>query len=796
MANPRRLPRLRRVGRGLLSVSVSFAALVVSIGLFPGSAHSKVKFHPLSDQIKRFEDVVIRPHHTLHRRDTLDKRHTTRFTLPLRAFNVKLDLELAPALKLFAPNATLHHTDAHGVSTTVPINAHGYYSGRIIGKDGSYAHVNIRPDGSVAGIVVDGAEGYHIDPRTDYVPGAAPHEHVIYRESDMDYVKAEGGARALPVDVEVHAPGDSDGAQGARGESSRGRQRRASTAKVKAAPYVIGRSACHVALFADKEFIAETGSREKALVKMLQRFSVAQNIFLQDVRFATPTYRIPITITVARVKLDESATLDTSVHKDGGATGYLSAFSLENAAGERDWDDVCLAHAFTHRDFSGTLGLAWMGKKNSDRANGGVCQAQYNSESSGGQISLNTGFTTSLSYGSKQPELQMSLVLTHEFGHNLGAPHDPEVDKVPASGHYIMYPFAQVGAQADNDLFSTYSVRSMSDVIADRGGCMVGPATATCGDFMRAGEEECDCGGTATFCAAMDPCCTGSCKLAAGAACSPMDQEHGFCCTKSCSIKAGTTCKDQSVCMAASTCDATGKCATPQPRRVNSICENGIETCEGGKCSGLCDTGGNCTGSICALWNQVACELTGGIGCEIKCKASGAADTTCKFTSELGATAVAGYNAQGGVAVAAEYAGSKYRAGSSKCEYEVGKPTSGICSKAGNCLKADTEEGAMAELNRMYKQRLDTFLTWLEDDQRGVANYVWLLLAGALLTMCCCAMCYVCNHETHMCLGQYTGQGQNKIVPFNPQTAQKTRVQGYAPQQHQAQQQKHPVRPY
>ena len=79
MANPRRLPRLRRVGRGLLSVSVSFAALVVSIGLFPGSAHSKVKFHPLSDQIKRFEDVVIRPHHTLHRRDTLDKRSAVLF---------------------------------------------------------------------------------------------------------------------------------------------------------------------------------------------------------------------------------------------------------------------------------------------------------------------------------------------------------------------------------------------------------------------------------------------------------------------------------------------------------------------------------------------------------------------------------------------------------------------------------------------------------------------------------------------------------------------------------------------
>ena len=58
---------------------------------------------------------------------------------------------------------------------------------------------------------------------------------------------------------------------------------------------------------------------------------------------------------------------------------------------------ICVSR---HRDFTGTLGLAWMGKKQSERANGGVCQAQYQSAKEKGLLSLNTGFTTSMSFAS------------------------------------------------------------------------------------------------------------------------------------------------------------------------------------------------------------------------------------------------------------------------------------------------------------------------------------------------------------------------------------------------------------
>jgi hypothetical protein len=61
---------------------------------------------------------------------------------------------------------------------------------------------------------------------------------------------------------------------------------------------------------------------------------------------------------------------------------FLQAFSTTA------YDDMCLAHLFTHYDFTGILGLAWVG---SVQGGAGVCDKQ----------GRNTGFTTRLNYGSR-----------------------------------------------------------------------------------------------------------------------------------------------------------------------------------------------------------------------------------------------------------------------------------------------------------------------------------------------------------------------------------------------------------
>ena len=75
-------------------------------------------------------------------------RHTTPFTLPLKAFNRKLTLQLSPSRHLLLPDAVLEHTDVNGVTTTKPLSSHGYYSGHIVGSNASHAHVSVSPEGA------------------------------------------------------------------------------------------------------------------------------------------------------------------------------------------------------------------------------------------------------------------------------------------------------------------------------------------------------------------------------------------------------------------------------------------------------------------------------------------------------------------------------------------------------------------------------------------------------------------------------------------------------------------------
>jgi len=449
-----------------------------------------------------------------------------------------------------------------------------------------------------------------------------------------------------------------------------------------------------------------------------------------------------------------------SLEPGESAEDYLKTFGTVLDGQNTDWSTVCLAASFTFRDYSGTLGLAWTAKafQWDDRTdnyrrttNGGICTAQY-TNSVGKKFSTNTCMVTALNYQSKQPELQISLVLAHEFGHNFGAPHDLTEDEAgyndQANGDNLMYPYSVTGAKLNNHIFSRESVDKISGVLGDTAGCFL-QASEGCGNFQTDGDEDCDCGGSDVSCKALnEKCCSGSCTFIDDAMCSPLDEKHGACCTDDCSIQAGVECIEQSVCQKAAECTDGGKCPDETPNRpVNAICQAEVAICTSGRCSGLCDAAGACTRSICELWGQVECDAGFGMdnGCTIKCKEGGAADSTCKTPADLGTASVTGYGATDEEATPGDYAVSR-KAPGSKCAHLEGIPSSGLCSPDGNCYHANTEEDLMAQMFEAYNWALETFSAYIKGSAFGVPRYVWGTLIFIGITLSCCGMCYVGNH--------------------------------------------------
>lgn len=147
---------------------------------------------------------------------------------------------------------------------------------------------------------------------------------------------------------------------------------------------------CKVALFADRSFIDANGGKAAAVRCMLQRFSIAQEIFRNTAFMPDGIHNIQVLLQVDRIVLDENANLDST-----STVAFLEDFGFMHSSANsptkgtsdhdansgssyvRDWSEVCLAHAFTNIDFADTLGLAWTASINADRRNGGICQAQY-----------------------------------------------------------------------------------------------------------------------------------------------------------------------------------------------------------------------------------------------------------------------------------------------------------------------------------------------------------------------------------------------------------------------------------
>uniref|UniRef100_UPI00202163D6 disintegrin and metalloproteinase domain-containing protein 26A-like n=1 Tax=Myodes glareolus TaxID=447135 RepID=UPI00202163D6 len=172
-----------------------------------------------------------------------------------------------------------------------------------------------------------------------------------------------------------------------------------------------------------------------------------------------------------------------------------------------------LAHLFARQGYGGTLGLAFVGT---------VC-TEYN-------CAVNSFMSNKLS--------DLSFIIAHEMGHNLGMYHDEEYCTCGLK-NCIMAP-----AKSNSPKFSNCSYQQMFSTITRRNCLNNDPDIVVtmnltfCGNDVVEEGEQCDCGSLASC--LHEPCCSEGCVFKPNAECA-----RGLCC-KDCKFKPpGTVCRRQ-----------------------------------------------------------------------------------------------------------------------------------------------------------------------------------------------------------------------------------------------------------
>lgn len=210
---------------------------------------------------------------------------------------------------------------------------------------------------------------------------------------------------------------------------------------------------------------------------------------------------------------------------------------------------------------------------------------------------LNSGLSSSRNhYGQRVITREADLVTAHEFGHNWGSEHDPDIPECSPSasqgGSFLMYTYSVSGYDVNNKKFSPCSLRSIRKVLqAKSGRCFSEPEESFCGNLRVEGDEQCDAGLLGTE--DNDQCCDKNCKLRKnqGAVCS---DKNSPCCQNCQFMPSGVKCREA----AYSTCEQEARCTgnnadCPKSPAMNdgTICQERGQ-CRGGKCVPYCETQG------------------------------------------------------------------------------------------------------------------------------------------------------------------------------------------------------------
>ncbi|KAF5295964.1 hypothetical protein FQA39_LY12736 [Lamprigera yunnana] len=498
--------------------------------------------------------------------------------------------------------------DGDGKATSIHFDHSNFYTGRIFGEMNSEANLHIDNEGMLMGALHLLDETYHIEPSWRHLPDTNNKTMIVYRGSDVKLSWENSKFNSNEVGPKIcgyikegkELENDSENEVENMWMSNSHRDKR----QVDQYEYTPRKTRCPLLLVADYRFFQEMGASNTKttinyLISLIDRVHKIYNDTIWHDRQEIDGFKgmgfvikkIVVHSEPTRVRGGEAHY--NMVREKWDVRNLLEVFSRNKGS-----KGFCLAHLFTHQTFSArdttVLGLAYVASAR-DKSHGGICSQEY--FKNGYTLYLNSGLSSSRNhYGQRVITREADLVTAHEFGHNWGSEHDPDIPECSPSasqgGSYLMYTYSVSGYDVNNKRFSPCSLRSIRKVLqAKSERCFSEPEESFCGNLRVEGDEECDAGLLGTE--DNDPCCDKDCKLRRiqGAVCS---DKNSPCCQNCQYMTKGIECRkaQYTTCERESNCTGMhAECPRSPPMPDGTDCQERGK-CRAGKCTPYCETQG------------------------------------------------------------------------------------------------------------------------------------------------------------------------------------------------------------
>ncbi|XP_013183673.1 ADAM 17-like protease [Amyelois transitella] len=599
--------------------------LAITLWLFICILYGKCSIHK---NLKYFETLHASSFtHHIEKRGAKVSNHpyNTIKELHFKTHGKQFRLILHPHSSVLHSNFKAYEVDGDGKESTIHVDRDNFYTGRVFGETASDVKLHME-DGMITGAIHLPEDTYHIEPSWRHLPHLDDRTMITYRASDIqfswsDTADVHGKPRVCGYvkdghELDVDEEQDEDDEVDLEIEQEQmekykylnqslfdesGSKMKIRVKRQSDYEYTPTKTRCPLLLVADYRFFNEMGASNTKttisyLISLIDRVhKIYNDTVWQDRQDMDGFKGMGFVIKKILVHSEPTRVRGGEAHYNMVREKWDVRNLLEVFSREYSHKDFCLAHLFTDLKFEGgILGLAYVGSPRRNSV-GGICTPEY--FKNGYTLYLNSGLSSSRNhYGQRVITREADLVTAHEFGHNWGSEHDPDVAECsPAAsqgGSYLMYTYSVSGYDVNNKRFSPCSLRSIRKVLqAKSGRCFSEPEESFCGNLRVEGGEECDAGLLGTE--DNDMCCDKNCKLrkGQGAVCS---DKNSPCCAGCVFAPPGLVCREaaHSACEGEATCNGVSADCPKAPAIADEheCAERG--RCRNGSCVPYCETQG------------------------------------------------------------------------------------------------------------------------------------------------------------------------------------------------------------